>query len=267
MVNIPHFKRLVIAAYRLPFKFSETKKGFKAIQNSGGLVSAILALSENFRKTNNQGISTNIVWAGIADNLPEKLPPQNISNEYFELLPVHISKHLNELFYGGFCNDLVWPLFHYFPSYSVFNDQFFKAYEEANAKFCEELVKIIKPGDFIWVHDYQLMLLPQMIQKILPGTTIGFFLHIPFPSFEIFRLMPRHWREAIINGLLGADLIGFHTHDYAQHFIKSVKRTTGFECRNNIIYTHNKLVKVDAFPIGIDYDKFNEACLNKKVLI
>ncbi len=267
MVNIPHFKRLVIAAYRLPFKFSETKKGFKATQNSGGLVSAILALSENFRKTNNQGISTNIVWAGIADNLPDKLPPQNISNEYFELLPVHISKHLNEMFYGGFCNDLVWPLFHYFPSYSVFNDQFFKAYEEANAIFCEELVKIIKPGDFIWVHDYQLMLLPQMIQKKLPGTTIGFFLHIPFPSFEIFRLMPRHWREAIINGLLGADLIGFHTHDYAQHFIKSVKRTTGFECRNNIIYTHNKLVKADAFPIGIDYNKFSEACLSKKVLV
>jgi trehalose 6-phosphate synthase/phosphatase len=267
MVELPHFKRLVIAAYRLPFKFSESKKGLKATQNSGGLVSAILSLSENFRKTTNRGFSMKIVWAGIADNLPENLPTQNISNENFELLPVHLSKHLNDLYYGGFCNDLVWPLFHYFPSYSLFNDQFFKAYEEANGKFCEELVKIIKPGDFIWIHDYQLMLLPRMIQKILPDTAIGFFLHIPFPSFELFRLMPRKWRESIINGLLGADLIGFHTHDYAQHFIKSVKRTTGFECRNNIIYTHNKLVKADAFPIGIDYVKFNEACLNKKVLI
>ncbi len=266
MLNIPHFKRLVIAAYRLPFKFSETKKGFKATQNAGGLVSAILALSENFRKTSSQRVSTNIVWAGIADNLPEKLLPKDISNENFQLLPVHLTKHLNELYYGGFCNDLVWPLFHYFPSYSVFNDQLFKAYEEANTKFCEELVKTIKPGDFIWVHDYQLMMLPQMIHKILPDATIGFFMHIPFPSFEIFRLMPRHWRESIINGLLGADLIGFHTHDYAQHFIKSVKRTTGFECSNNIIYTQNKLVKADAFPIGIDYDKFNAACLNKKVL-
>ena len=79
--------------------------------------------------------------------------------------------------------------------------------------------------------------------------------------------MPRHWRESVIKGMLGADLIGFHTHDYAQHFIKSVKRTTGFECRQNIIYTHNKLVKADAFPIGIDYDKFHNACLDKKVLI
>ncbi len=186
---------------------------------------------------------------------------------YFELAPVNIPKHLNDLFYGGFCNDLIWPLFHYFPSYSVYNEHYFKAYKEANSQFCTEIVKIIKPGDFIWVHDYQLMLLPEMIREKVPDATIGFFLHIPFPSFEIFRLMPRHWREAVINGLLGSDLIGFHTNDYVQHFIKSVKRTTGLECRQNTIFTHNKIVKADAFPIGIDYDKFHNACLDKKVLI
>ena len=148
-----------------------------------------------------------------------------------------ISQKLNDLFYGGFCNDLIWPLFHYFPSFSVFNNEYYTAYEEANARFCEEILKIVKPGDFIWVHDYQLMLLPEMIRAKVPDATIGFFLHIPFPSFEIFRLLPRIWREAIINGMLGADLIGFHTHDYAQHFIKSVKRTTGYECHQNVIYT------------------------------
>lgn len=267
MMIDPNFKRLVIAAYRLPFKFNKTKKGYKAVQNSGGLVSAILALSEKFRESNKQVIAGKILWTGIADTFPENISSQKYDNEYFELAPVNIPKHLNDLFYGGFCNDLIWPLFHYFPSYSVFNDNYFQAYKEANSQFCAEILKIIKPGDFIWVHDYQLMLLPEMIREKVPDARIGFFLHIPFPSFEIFRLMPRHWRDALINGLLGADLIGFHTNDYVQHFIKSVKRTTGFECRQNTIYTHNKLVKADAFPIGIDFDKFHNACLDKKVLI
>ncbi len=264
--NNEHFDRLVIAAYRLPFKFSKTKKGFKAVQNSGGLVSAILSLSENFRKSKNHFISNKIVWAGIADNLPDNFQAGKFENDNFDIAPVGLPEKLNELYYGGFCNDLIWPLFHYFSSYSVFNTNYFKAYMEANSRFCDELVKVIKPGDFIWIHDYQLMLLPEMIRQKLPDATIGFFLHIPFPSFEIFRLIPRGWRESIINGLLGADLIGFHTHDYTQNFIKSVKRTTGFECHQNQIYTPNKLVKADAFPIGIDYNKFHSACLSDYVL-
>jgi len=266
MINDTHFKRLVIAAYRLPFKLSKTKKGYKAVQNSGGLVSAILALSENFKKSNADLKNSKIVWAGIADNLPEDVKSDSFENDNFDILPVTIPKKVNDLYYGGFCNDLIWPLFHYFPSYAVFNNDYFKAYEEANLKFCEELVKTIKPGDFIWIHDYQLMLLPEMIRQKMPDATIGFFLHIPFPSFEIFRLLPRPWRESVIKGLLGADLVGFHTHDYTQNFIKSVKRTTGYECHQNTIYTPNKLVKADAFPIGIDYDKFHDACLKKSVV-
>jgi trehalose 6-phosphate synthase/phosphatase len=266
MDNKTPFDRLVIAAYRLPFKLSKTKKGYKAIQNSGGLVSAILSLSENFKSSNKDLKSSKIVWAGMADDLPGDVSSKNFENENFDILPVAIEKKTNDLYYGGFCNDLIWPLFHYFPSYAVFNNDYFKAYEEANARFCEELVKTIKPGDFIWIHDYQLMLLPEMIRQKMPDATIGFFLHIPFPSFELFRLLPRNWRESVIKGLLGADLIGFHTHDYTQNFIKTVKRTTGFECHQNIIYTPNKLVKADAFPIGIDYDKFHGACLKKQVL-
>jgi len=265
MVNEMHFKRLVIVAYRLPFKFSKIKNEYKAIQNSGGLVSAILSLSENFRKTNSR-ISSKIVWAGLADNLPDTLSPAKYENDFFDIVPVAIPPKLNDQFYGGFCNDMIWPTFHYFTSYSVFNSQYFKAYEEANSLYCEEIIKILKPGDFIWVHDYQLMLLPEMIRRKVPDATIGFFLHIPFPSFEIFRLLPRSWRESIISGMLGADLIGFHTHDYTQHFIKSVKRTTGFECHQNIIYTPNKIVKADAFPIGIDYNKFHVACFDKSVI-
>jgi trehalose 6-phosphate synthase/phosphatase len=266
MNNGKQFDRLVIAAYRLPFKFKKTKKGYLTMQNSGGLVSAMLALSENFRKETTGGFNEKIVWTGVGDNLPDDFSMTKFENKYFDLNPVYLSQHLNELFYGGFCNDLIWPLFHYFPSYSVFDTKYFAAYMEANQSFCKEMVKLIKPGDFIWVHDYQLMMLPEMIREKVPEATIGFFLHIPFPSFEIFRLIPRKWREAIINGMLGADMIGFHTHDYTQHFIKSVKRTTGLECRQNFIYTSNKTVKADAFPIGIDYNKFHDACLSNRVM-
>ncbi len=266
MDNKMQFERLVIAAYRLPFKFTKLKNGYKVVQNSGGLVSAILSLSQNFKKSSSQIVNNKIVWAGIAENLPDNFTAKKFENEFFDIAPVNIPQKLNDLFYGGFCNDLIWPLFHYFPSYSVFDNEYFKAYEEANLKFCEEIIKIIKPGDFIWVHDYQLFLLPEMIRKKVPDATIGFFLHIPFPSFELFRLLPRHWRKEIINGMLGADLIGFHTQDYTQHFIKSVKWTTGFECHQNVIYTPNKLVKAGTFPIGIDYGKFHSACLDKHVL-
>jgi trehalose 6-phosphate synthase/phosphatase len=266
MINTPNIERLVIAAYRLPFKFSKTKSGMKAVQSTGGLVSAILALAEKFIKKDSQSASNKIVWAGVAENLPNINPNEKLENDFFDIAPVTLTPELNDLFYGGFCNDLIWPLFHYFPSYSVFDNDYFDAYEKANELFCDELVKIIKPGDYIWIHDYQLLMLPEMIRQRIPDATIGFFLHIPFPSFEIFRLMPHRWRNALITGMLGADLIGFHTNDYSQHFLKCVKRTTGYECHQNIIYTPNKLVKADAFPIGIDYEKFRAACMHPSVL-
>jgi trehalose 6-phosphate synthase/phosphatase len=266
MVNEAHFERLVIAAYRLPFKFIKQKTGYRAVQNTGGLVSAIMALSEKFRKNGNNTSQNKIIWSGVTEGMPETFSSEKLENDYFDIVPVIIPAKLNDLFYSGFSNDLIWPLFHYFPSYSVFNSNYFRAFEEANAIYCDELIKIIQPGDFIWIHDYQLFLLPELIRRKLPGSAIGFFLHIPFPSFEVFRLLPRKWRESIITGMLGADLVGFHTHDYVQHFIKSIKRTTGLECRQNIIYTPNKVVKADAFPIGIDYDKYHTASFENPII-
>ncbi len=266
MIETANFKRLIIIAYRLPFKFIRQKSGYKAQQNSGGLVSAILALSESFKLDNKTFAYNKILWSGIGDHLPDAGLSDKFENEYFDIVPVKIPARLNDQYYGGFCNDLIWPLFHYFSAYSVFNDSYYNAYREANHLFCDEIVKHIRPGDFIWVHDYQLLLLPEMIRERVPDATIGFFLHIPFPSFEIFRLLPRPWRDDIIRGMLGADLVGFHTHDYTQHFIKTVRRTTGYECRQNIIFTPHKAVKADAFPIGIDYDKFHKASFEKPVI-
>ncbi len=202
------FKRLVIAAYRLPFKFIEQNKGYKAVQNAGGLVSAVLALSENSRKNNTSLTEGKIAWAGLADNLPAGISPSELNNKSFDIIPVTIAPEINDLYYGGFCNDLIWPLFHYFSEFSV-NEDYYAAYVEANSIFCDKLVKQLRNGDFVWIHDYQLFLLPEMIRKRVPDVTIGFFLHIPFPSFEIFRLLPRAWRDSLIKGMLGADLLVF----------------------------------------------------------
>src|SRR5690606_21595782 len=119
--------------------------------------------------------------------------------------------------------------------------------------------QIIKPGDVVWVQDYQLMLLPSMIRTKYPENRIGFFFHIPFPSFELFRLLPVQWRNELIDGMLGADVIGFHTNDYVEYFLKAAKLVTGYGNKLHYIHLGNRIVKVDSFPISIDFDKFNLA--------
>ena len=254
------FKRIIIVAYRLPFKLVKKKEGYSVIQNAGGLVSAILSLSEKMHS--DESSHSKIVWLGTGD---PKLETENI-NSHFKLYPVEIPPRINENYYGGFCNGTIWPLFHYFPSHTVYEKKYFRDYVTANEIFLERLEKIIKPGDFIWVHDYQLFLLPEMIRQRFPEARIGFFLHIPFPSYEIFRLLHRQWREAILIGMTGADVVGFHTNDYTQHFIKSVKRSLGYGVDQNYILVKNRLCKADVFPLGIDYGKFHESTSYQKVI-
>ena len=255
-----NFKRLVIVAYRLPFKLVKSGNKNTATQNSGGLVSAILSLSEKMNSI--ADTPSKILWVGTGE---KELSEENI-NPHFDLFPVEIPDEINEKYYGGFCNDTIWPLFHYFPSITTYETEYFEAYTDANQLFYDKLSDILLPGDYVWVHDYQLLLLPSLIRESFPEINIGFFLHIPFPSFEIFRMLPKKWREAILNGMLGADLIGFHTNDYAQHFLRSLKRNLGFDAQEKYIHLENRVVKADAFPIGIDFNKFYNACTSPEVI-
>ena len=132
-----------------------------------------------------------------------------------------------DLFYHGFCNKTIWPLFHYFPSYASYDDVSWESYVRVNQAFCDALAGTVVSGDMIWIHDYHLMLLPRMLQERMPDTPVGFFLHIPFPSFEMFRLLPVGWRRQILEGLLGADLVGFHTYEYMQHFLQASSGSWG----------------------------------------
>ncbi len=257
--------RLIIAAYRLPFKITYRNNRPRLFQNSGGLVSAVLSLTEN--KDAAFRFDDKIQWVGYAENTPEEfaaLPPET---DNIRAHPVSIPEEVNSLYYEGFCNDLIWPLFHYFPSEAKFEETYFEAYREANQRFADTVSEIVRPGDTVWIHDYQLMGMPGILREKHPDLSIAFFFHIPFPSFEIFRLLPVRWRKYLIDGMLGADLVGFHTDDYAQYFLDTVLRVhPRYDHRLHYLNLGHRLVKIDSFPISIDFRKFDEAGKSVKVV-
>jgi trehalose 6-phosphate synthase/phosphatase len=250
------YKRMIIVSYRLPFKVSQ-KNGIKNIEHSsGGLVSALISLSG---KSDAAELYHKVVWVGKGDEGVNEEMQVEETGVNFRLIPIAITNSMDNDFYGGFCNNLLWPLFHYFPSLAVLNESFFEGYVAANKLFAEKIKALARPGDFIWIHDYHLFLLPSMLRDELPSANIGFFLHIPFPTFELCRILPRPWREAILKGVLGSDLIGFHINDYCQYFLRSVSRFLGNEVTMNTVAVEDRIVRVDAYPIGIDYEKFSSA--------
>ena len=177
--------------------------------------------------------------------------------------PVGLSAREVEDYYHGFCNEVVWPIFHYFVQYATYKKKFWDSYIEVNGKFARAILDVARAGDRIWIHDYHLMLVPDMVKKELPDSSVGFFLHIPFPSSEIFRLIP--WCREIIEGLAGADLIGFHTFDYVRHFAESVRRILGHEHSLGSFIIGEREIRTDTFPMGIDYRKFSAAAKNSAV--
>jgi trehalose 6-phosphate synthase/phosphatase len=146
----------------------------------------------------------------------------------------------------------------------VYNPEHWEAYVRVNQKFCDAILKKAGPDDTIWIHDYQLLLLPQMLREVLPNATIAFFQHIPFPSYEIIRMIP--WRKELLEGVCGADLIGFHTYDDMRHFLSAVGRITGLSSESGYIQAENRIINVDSFPMGIDYDKFAKQAKSKRTL-
>lgn len=251
-------KRLILVSNRLPFQLVEKDGEVTLKQSDGGLVSA---LKGYFEQQETAGRYRDKFWVGSAD-FPEKRWKKfkkQPSETSFQIDALFINPKVYNKYYNGFCNATLWPLFHYFPSFVVYDQETFEEYERVNRIFADHLLKIIKPGDTVWIHDYQLFLLPQMLRDKLKDAAIGFFLHIPFPSYEIFRLLHKPWKEKIIRGILGADLVGFHTSEYVQHFLKSVRMVTGFDHQYRVIEFEDRLVKADLLPLGVDYEKFNNA--------
>jgi trehalose 6-phosphate synthase/phosphatase len=259
--------RLLIISNRLPFTIEKADGEVVVRQSSGGLVSALISYFE--RPDEQSEAFTEKLWVGSMDVSEDDWQVAMKSDSMprdFTIEPVFPDKEIYDEYYNGFSNSAIWPLFHYFPSLVEFKKDYFESYRSVNQLFAEKIIQLYQPGDVIWVHDYQLMLLPQILREKMPNASIGFFLHIPFPSYEIFRLLPTKWKRAILQGLLGADMVGFHTHDYVQHFIQSCKMILKVENQFTTIHFKGQLIKCELFPIGIDYQKFRNAVTDEVVV-
>lgn len=251
--------KTIIVSNRLPLNVSlpenEEENEIKILPSVGGLATGMKSIHQN-------SDSLWIGWSGIAtDDIDESTRNKiNKAIQQQKCISVDLTQDEVEDFYFGFSNDLLWPLFHYFTEYTHYKDEHWEAYKKVNRKFAEKVLEHLEDGDQVWVHDYQLLLLPQLIKEAKPNVSIGFFLHIPFPSYEIFRVLPK--REELLKGMLGSDLIGFHNYDYERHFISSVSRILRYDVNFNTIQVGRRKVKIDSFPMGIDYQKFKEAAID-----
>ncbi len=250
--------KLIVVSNRLPVTVSMNDNDLNVKPSVGGLATGISSLNLDMEQRW-------IGWPGMDFSNADKKTVRNLVRQLNDenLHPVFLTNREIENYYYGFCNETIWPLFHYFVQYGIYQKSFWESYKKVNEKFCDAVIDIADKDDLIWIHDYHLMLLPQMVRDRLPKSKIGFFLHIPFPSSEIFRLIP--WCREIIDGLLGSDLIGFHTFDYVRHFGESVRRIRGVEHSLGQLTVDNRAVRIDAFPMGIDFDKFASAPKRKTV--
>ena len=252
-------RKSVIVSNRLPLQISKLENSFLFQPSSGGLATGLDSVHKN-----NDSIW--VGWSGITSDELTKKNKLEIKNTLDDLRLIEVELNQKEVdgFYHGLSNKCIWPLFHYFIELAKFNEDDWLTYVDVNKKFCEKVIQNTEQNGVVWVHDYQLMLLPKLIKEKRPDLTIGFFLHIPFPSFEIFRIFP--WRMELLEGVLGSDIVGFHTFDYQRHFLSSVKRILRYDVDFNKIILTSRKVLVNTFPMGIDYEKFHKAAkLHKKL--
>jgi trehalose 6-phosphate synthase/phosphatase len=238
---------LINVSNRLPV----TVEADKIAKSAGGLVAALNGLSKERYTTKWIG------WPGaaFAETAREREIERVLTEEY-GCVPVFLSKEDVEAYYEGFSNSSIWPLLHYLPNYLRYEPSWWERYQNVNRKFAEKVLENAQEDDLVWVHDYQLMLLPALLKVAAPNLRIGFFLHTPFPAYEIFRCHPR--RRELVAGMLGADLVGFHTVGYLRHFCDSVQRLLGIEAELTHVRGDRHCTTLGVYPIGINAVKFEE---------
>ncbi len=248
---MPDSSRLIVVSNRLPVALVHEGADWKTKRTAGGLATAMDPILKR----------AGGVWIGWSGT-QEELPPEALEllRKEQSCIAVDLPADILKKFYEGYANQALWPLFHSFTSRLEFDSEAWEAYIEANHRFCSAVLREFQPGDRIWVHDYHLMLLPGMLRERLPDAAIGFFLHTPFPGSDVFSILPRG--EELLTGLLGADLISFHTHSHLQHFRMSLRRQLGIESTVDRLEVPGRQVRLQALPIGIAPKDFLE-CGNK----
>lgn len=249
--------KTIIVSNRLPIKIKKEGENLTYVPSEGGLATGLGSIYKT-------GENIWVGWPGmpVEDKKDQEAIQSHLKSE--SMKPVFLTEEEIHDFYEGFSNETLWPNFHYFNQYSVFEESLWEAYKGVNQKFADHIKDILNEGDTLWIHDYQLLLLPQLVRQINPSISIGFFLHIPFPSYESFRMIP--WRKELLNGMLGSDLLGFHTYDDMRHFLSSVSRLAGLGNTNGQINVGNRSVLADALPMGIDYAKYESSASHPDTL-
>ena len=239
--------RLILVANRLPVSLDLDGDQITVHESHGGLASGMRGLSQEEQ-------TSWVGWPGAIPNSDEQraIIDQKLSEH--SAAAVYLSAQEAERFYEGMSNSVIWPLFHYLVDRMPLVVQDFDEYRAVNERFADAVCARATEDDLIWIHDYHLLLLPRMLRERLPRARIGFFLHIPFPSSEIFRLLPH--REDLLRGMLGANLIGFHTFGYARHFADALLGNLGIEPELDRVDVDGRNVSIGVFPMGIDVNRF-----------
>ncbi len=249
--------RLLLVSNRLPIT-AEVAEGHIRIElSSGGLATGLRTPHREYGG----------FWIGWPGDLPRLDQAQRADLEESlaaeRLVPVYLSREETRDFYEEIANGTLWPVFHYLVDQESMHTRGWQTFVAVNRRFAEAVIDAYEPGDIIWVHDYHLMLVPRMVREALPDARIGFFLHIPFPSSEIFSVLP--WRQEILEGMLGSDLIGFHTGEYVRHFASTVHRLLGIDLVGGRLQADHREVTVGAFPMGIDVAAWEARALDPAV--
>ena len=245
--------QLVIVANRLPVDRVELPDGSVEWRRSpGGLVSALDPVMRA-----NDG-----VWIGWAGGTQTDLEP--FEEDGLSLVPVPLSAEEIEGFYEGMSNATLWPIYHDVVAKPEFRRTWWDSYVTVNRRFADQVVEVAEEGATVWVHDYQLQLVPQLLRELRPDLRIGFYLHIPFPPAELFAQLP--WRRQILEGLLGADLVGFQMSGGAGNFVRMVRQRVGHKTHRDLVYLPDgRTVRAAAFPISIDASNFEELARSEGV--
>lgn len=242
--------RLFIISNRLPVKASKAGNEFIFSRSEGGLATGLDSLETDLEKHW-------IGWPGISAENDEEKRQIREHLRPLRYYPVFLTPRQIEEYYEGYSNSTIWPLCHYFFSYVQHENKCWATYQQVNELFCETALPLLTHDDIVWIQDYQLMLLPAMLREHYPRISIGYFHHIPFPSYELFRILPE--KMQLLKGLLGADLVAFHTEDYMRYFMIATQRISGISFSEGEVQLVNRIVHVDAFPMGINFSLYYKA--------
>lgn len=240
--------RLIVASSRLPLTLTQTDGKWSATPSTGGLVTALAAVRDRRKFT----------WLGWPGAHVEEADQKDVTRTLARngTCPVFLPQDVMQGFYEGFSNDMLWPLFHNLMERSTFSRENWEDYKAVNEMYATAIAKQARTGDLIWIHDYQLCLVPQMLREKGLGCPIGFFLHIPFPAADIYRTLPV--ADKVLRGLLGADMIGFHAYEYVSHFRTAALRVLGMESDSMHLELQSRRVMLEVMPIGIEPNEVRE---------